>query len=188
MGADKALLPFGPDNLLQLALQKARAVCSAPVIVGDLERYAAYGTVIEDRIPGCGPLGGIHAALCSANTESNLILSVDMPLMTSEFLLWLAQSAAAGDELAIVPETDGRPQPLCAVYKRALLPTVEQALQAGEFKVTDILRNAPTRFVSEAELRDAGFAPDIFCNINTPGEYEAAASHVSRIPLGVAKG
>jgi molybdopterin-guanine dinucleotide biosynthesis protein A len=187
MGTDKALLPFGSENLLQLALRKAMEVCARPVIVGDPVRYASYGTVIEDRIPGCGPLGGIHAALSTSTTEANLVLSADMPLMTSEFLLWLVRYAAAGDELAIVPETGGRPQPLCAVYKRALLPVIEPALKAGEFKVTGIFRQARTRLISEAEMRAAGFAPDIFSNVNTPGEYEAVASRASQVRLETAK-
>ena len=86
MGTDKALLPFGGENLLQLALSKAREISPTPIIVGTRERYASYGEVIEDRFPDCGPLGGIHAALCATQTDLNLVLSVDMPLMTAGFL------------------------------------------------------------------------------------------------------
>lgn len=188
MGTDKALLSLGQDNLLQLTLRKTTAICSTPVIVGDSQRYASYGTVIDDRFPGCGPLGGIHAALSSTSTDANLILSVDMPLMTSEFLLWLLQAAETGDELAVVPETGGRPQPLCAIYKRALLPIIGQALIAGDLKVTGIFRQVRTRLIAEAELRAAGFAPEIFCNINTPGDYEAVASRPLRSLPEIAKG
>jgi molybdenum cofactor guanylyltransferase len=173
MGSDKALLPFGDGNLLQLAVGKARRVSPTPMIVGSRGRYSCYGDVIEDRFPGCGPLGGIHAALCVTQTEMNLILSVDMPLMTSDFLIWLAQRAASGGELAFVPEAQGRLQPLCAIYRRASQCVIEQALTMGDFKIDAIFQLIPTRYVKEADLLAAGFSPDIFGNVNTPADYEA---------------
>ena len=175
MGTDKALLQLNGENLLQNALTKAKAVSPTPMIVGSRARYSSYGDVIEDRFPDCGPLGGIHAALCATQTDLNLVLSVDMPLMTADFLHWLAQIAASGEELAVVPEVESRLQPMCAVYRRSALRAIEQALKSGDFKVGDIFSRVPTRYVNEAELAAAGFSPDIFCNVNTPAEYEAAS-------------
>jgi molybdenum cofactor guanylyltransferase len=182
MGSDKALLVLGQQNLLQLALKKARALGARPVIVGAEDKYAQYGEVIEDVIPGCGPLSGIHAALCSTQTERNLIVSVDMPLMTTEFLRWLMQVAWASDEMAIVPQAEGRNQPLCAVYRRAAREVVARALQAGEYKVDRLYALLPTRFVAEGEWDEAGFSPNIFRNVNTPQEFEAVASEVTEVP------
>ncbi len=175
MGTDKALLPLGSATLLELALGKAREITPCRFIVGARERYAAYGDVIEDRTPGCGPLGGIHAALCTTQTDVNLVMSVDMPLMTAGFLRWLAQGASAGRELAVVPEVEGRLQPLCAVYKRAAKSVVEQALKAGDLKLSHIFSLLPTRYVSETEIQAAGFSPEIFRNINTPDDYRTFA-------------
>jgi molybdopterin-guanine dinucleotide biosynthesis protein A len=173
MGSDKALLPFGNENLLQLALSKAKAVSQKPVIVGERERYSSYGDVVEDRFPGCGPLGGIHAALCSTQADLNLVLSVDMPLMTADFLIWLAQLAVAGGELAFVPEVQGRRQPLCAVYRRTAQCVIELALKMGDFKIDHVFPLIPTRYIKEEELFGAGFLPDIFRNVNTRDDYEA---------------
>ncbi len=84
MGSDKALLSYGGQNLLQHALQITAAIGKKTFIVGPRDRYAAFGEVVEDVHPGCGPLGGIHAALRATETDLNLILSVDMPLMEDE--------------------------------------------------------------------------------------------------------
>src|SRR5271166_4565266 len=135
MGTDKALLQWNGENLLQNALSKAKEVSPAPMIVGSRARYSSYGDVIEDRFPDCGPLGGIHAALCATQTDLNLVLSVDMPLMTAGFLRWLVPLAASGEELAIVPEVQRRLQPLCAVYRRGAQCVIESALKRGDFKV-----------------------------------------------------
>ena len=180
MGSDKALLQIGGMSLLQIALAKAREVSPSTIIVGSHDRYAQYGEVIEDIIPGCGPLGGIHAALSSTISELNLILSVDMPLMSSDFLRWLLEFAAACEESAIVPAAQGRTQPLCAVFRRTGVTQVENALRTGEYKIDRLFSSLPTRVVAETEWRAAGFLPDIFRNVNTPGEYDAVVAEIEQ--------
>ena len=141
-------------------------------IVGPRERYAQYGDVVEDIFPDCGPLGGIHAALCITQTDLNLMLSVDTPLMSSDFLAWLLDQARASRELIVVPEALGGLQPLAAVYRRPLRAVAEQALKSGDYKIGHLFPLAPTRYISEAEIRAAGFSPMIFRNVNTSEEYE----------------
>lgn len=177
MGADKALLPLGDGNFLTVALRNARAVCPGPVIVGDAVRYAGFGTVVEDRFPGCGPLGGIHAALCATQCEWNLVLSVDLPMLTPEFLRWLVREAVAGEKMVTVPRLHGRNEPVCAVYHKSILPVVERALIAGDFKIGRIYSDVPVRYISEEEIFAAGFSERIFSNVNTPEEYEQVRMH-----------
>ena len=188
MGSDKALLPIGGMNLLQIAVAKAREVSPRTAIVGSRERYAQYGEVIDDIIPGCGPLSGIHAALSTTRSELNLILSVDMPLISPDFLRWLTQTAASGDELAIVPEAHGRTQPLCSVFRRAAVAQAENALRTGEYKVDRLFSILPTRLVAEIDWRAAGFLPGIFRNVNTPEEYEAVVTEMEVLPTGSVRG
>ncbi len=172
MGADKALLPFRDETLLARALATARAVAGKVVIVGPRERYAAYGDLVEDIYAGCGPLAGIHAALCSTQMDLNLVLSVDMPLMPAEFLQWLVNRSRDTNDLIVVPDALGGQQPLCAVYRRAVLAVAEQALKEGDYKIGHLFSRVPTRCISEEELRAAGFLPEIFRNLNTAAEYE----------------
>ncbi len=173
MGVDKALLTFREQTLLARAMEIAAAVAGKAVIVGPRERYASYGEVVEDVYPGCGPLGGIHAALGTTQTELNLVLSVDMPLMKPEFLGWLLEQARTASELIVVPDALGGRQPLCAVYRRPLHALAEQALKDGDYKIGHLFSRAPTRYVSEQQIREAGFLPEIFQNVNTAAEYES---------------
>jgi molybdenum cofactor guanylyltransferase len=173
MGVDKALLPFRDQTLLARALATAAAVAGKMVIVGPRGSYATYGDVVEDVYAGCGPLAGIHAALCATQTDLNLILSVDMPLMTSEFLRWLVNQACNTSDLIVVPDALGGQQPLCAVYRRAVQAWAEQALKDGDYKIGHLFSRVPTRCISEAEICEAGFSPEVFRNVNTTAEYEA---------------
>ncbi len=172
MGRDKALLSIGDRNLLQHALAIVREVAATCHIVGPRQRYAEFGEVVEDIYQGCGPLGGIYAALSATRTELNLILSVDMPLMTAPFLAWLIDRAGAADEQVVVPDAAGGLQPLCAVYRRGVAATAERALQKREYKIGLLFSQVPTRIIREQEIIASGFSTEIFQNINTPEEYE----------------
>jgi molybdopterin-guanine dinucleotide biosynthesis protein A len=173
MGSDKALLSFGGQTLLERVLQTAAAVAERIAIVGPRERYARFGEVIEDAYADCGPLAGIHAALGATTTDLNLMLSVDMPLMTASFLGWLLQTAKAAEELIVVPDALGGLQPLCAVYRRQVRGIAEQALQKGDYKIGMLFALMPTRYLSEQEIVANGFSTTIFSNVNTRDEFEA---------------
>jgi molybdenum cofactor guanylyltransferase len=171
MGRDKALLSLDGRNLLQRALQTAASVADGAYIVGSRQLYAKFGETVEDVYSGCGPLGGIHAALASTETDLNLIISVDIPRMTTEFLRWLIAHAKSRTELIVVPEAAGGLQPLCAIYRKAVAATGEQALQQGDYKVGHLFSRVPTCIVAESTITAAGFSPELFLNINTPEEY-----------------
>lgn len=171
MGSDKAALVYEGETLLKRSLDVACKACDRVLICGLRARYGSFGEVIEDIEPGRGPLSGIHAALHTTQTELNLILSVDMPLMDSGFLRWLLQQARAGEQLITAPEALGELQPLCAVYRRQVFSDVDGALAAQQYKVTALFRRAATRIIGEGEIEAAGFDTKIFTNVNTPEEY-----------------
>jgi molybdopterin-guanine dinucleotide biosynthesis protein A len=173
MGSDKALLSWAGETLLQHTLAIARDACGQVVICGARSLYGKFGEVIEDAEPGHGPLSGIQAALHATQSELNLILSVDVPLMTAEFLSWFLQQARSGEQRITAPEAQGRLQPLCAVYHRDVAGTVDEAMENGEFKVTRLFGRTTTRIITEPELHAAGFESSIFTNVNTPEDYKS---------------
>ncbi len=172
MGSDKALLQLGGTTLLERALQTARAAAERVYIVGPKQRYEQFGAVIEDVYPDCGPLSGIHAALHTTETELNLMLSVDMPLMSPEFLEWLIREAQAAQELIVVPNALAGLQPLCAIYRPGVHTVAEEALKRGDYKVSQLFTAVPTREIVVQEIVAMGFSTDLFRNVNTAEEYE----------------
>jgi molybdopterin-guanine dinucleotide biosynthesis protein A len=179
MGSDKAMLEFGGVTLLERALQTGRAIAEKVYIVGPRERYGQFGAVVEDIHTNCGPLGGIHAALSATTTDLNLMLSVDMPLMTASFLKWLVRQAQAAPELIVVPDALGGLQPLCAIYRGQARAAAEEALKRGDYKISHLFMAVPTRCVTEQQIIAAGFSPDIFRNVNTSEEYAALLAAIS---------
>src|SRR5579864_1358477 len=129
MGTDKAFLEFEGRTLLARVLEVARSVTPEVHIVGDASKFSAFAPVVEDVFSGCGPLGGIHAALRSSTTDCNLALAVDLPFVSWTFLRYLMNRAhSAPDAIAVVPRAGGW-QPLCAMYRREFADKAEEALQ-----------------------------------------------------------
>jgi len=175
---DKAFLDFRGQTLLDRALGVMGAVCGRVTIVGDPAKFAKAGSVIADIFPGCGPLGGVHAALVHSLAELNLMLAVDMPFVSRELLAFLFDVAAgednAGHAVVTIPRTSRGLQPLCAIYRREFSAVAEQALRAGKNKIDAAFSSVAVRVIGERELAAAGFSEQSFFNVNTPEDRLAA--------------
>ncbi len=184
MGQDKAMLKLAGRPLLVHMLEKLRALGFSPEIAGSRADLLPFGPVLGDLHPGCGPLAGIEAALASSETELNLFVPVDLPLLPAAVLELLLDRAAITGALATLPSVGGLPQPLCAVYHRDLLPALRTSLENGGYKVMPALRAGAARqgpgaldlFALEpvrtaADLHSLPIAlGDAFLNCNTPQE------------------
>ena len=175
MGSDKALLrlPDG-ETLLEHAMAVLSSVSSEVRLIGSNEKYAdftATAQIVEDIFPERGPLGGIHAALASTDTDLNLILAVDTPAVTTVLLEYLVARVEATEALVVVPEIEGRLQPLCAAYRKDFSRLAQRFLEAGRNKVDGAFDVASTMIVRQDELEAAGFGANLFRNLNTVEEW-----------------
>jgi len=97
----KAGLEFGNASLIETVCRKVRAVCSELIIVSSKPIDGIPGDVrlVGDIYQGCGPLGGIHAALHHAAHSHVLTVACDMPFLRVELLRYMARKAsvAAGE-------------------------------------------------------------------------------------------
>lgn len=175
MGTDKAALLFNGRTLLEHAIGTVAEVTGEPaLILGSRQLYGSYGEVIEDHYPGCGPLAGIHAALSRSSTRFNLIIAVDTPFLSPQFLRHMTIRAIESNAVVTVPEIAGYTQPLCAVYSRDFLSIAENALKSGSFKIVPLFPKDSTCIITQAELARFSFSPEMFENLNTPGDMKRA--------------
>lgn len=174
MGEDKAFLVLEGRSLLARALDLAGTVARDVRIAGDAAKFAAFGPVVEDIFPRCGPLGGIHAALRSSNSDLNLMLAVDVPFVEARFLEYLVGRARRAGSTVTVPRAGGGWQPLCAVYRREFAAAAEKSLRAGRNKIDALFSEVETREITERELLREHFSPGMFRNLNTREEFERA--------------
>jgi molybdopterin-guanine dinucleotide biosynthesis protein A len=186
MGRDKALLGLDGRPLIEHALAKLRTLGFSPRIIGSRPDLARFAPIIADNYSQVGPLGGIEAALTASDAEQNLFLAVDLPWLPVDFLHWMMERANYTDALATVPRFQGLPQPLCAVYSRAMLPHVKAALVEGDAKVRRAVERAAVatgmrvdEFNVESVAAAQSWSQRIllhrwFQNLNTPADFEKA--------------
>ena len=165
MGRDKALLPYRGTTLVEHVAKAVLEAAGNVAIVGEPERYGVLGyPVYPDKLPGCGPLGGVYTALSVSATDWNLVVACDMPGVTAEALRVLLDRPARSDRNCIAAlSSAGEPEPLCAVYHRQCLSVLERAIRDKQFKMRDLVRklDLETRAVDTAAL----------VNVNTPREW-----------------
>jgi molybdenum cofactor guanylyltransferase len=170
MGADKAFVELDGRTLLSRALELVGAVVSNVWIVGSKQKFTGLGQVVEDEFPDHGPLGGIHAGLRASPTDLNLMLAVDMPYLETGFLECLIRKAQSMKNAVTVPRVGRSWQPLCAVYRKQFADLAEAKLRQGQNKIDPLFAQVDVYVVEESELKDLGFSPDLFRNLNTPQE------------------
>jgi len=179
MGTDKAFVTLNGCTLLEHALDLAHSVTSDVRIVGNAARFAPFGPVVEDIFPDCGPLGGIHAALRASLAELNLILAVDTPFVSPNFMQCLIARSRESTAVATVPRSEQGWQPLCAVYRRQFADLAEKALQEGKYKIDALFDPQRIQEIGEEKMRSAGFTVEMFRNLNTAEELAMASGRQS---------
>jgi molybdopterin-guanine dinucleotide biosynthesis protein A len=176
-GRDKGALLVEGRTILDRQMAELSALTDDIMIVGGAGRHPAARS-IADEVEGCGPLGGIHAALRGARTDTVFVLACDMPHVTAPFAAYLLDLARAVD--VVVPRTERGWHPLAAVYTRGCLDAVVQRLADRRLTIRDLFADVRTRVVTGDEIDRFGDRHRLLANVNTPAEYaglEALQGH-----------
>ena len=186
MGRPKAALEWHGSTLLERVCGIVAQAVDGPLVVvrspgQELPELPAAVQLVDDAHEGRGPLQGLAAGLAALGGRAGraYVSSTDVPLLHPAFVHALL-AAADDDADLVVPVVDGRPHPLAAVYRVALLTEVDELIAAGELRLTALLDHCRVREVGEAELlADGALAaadPELLSllNVNEPADYERA--------------
>ena len=173
MGSDKSQLVFGGQSAVERIAAELRTLAPRTRLVGS--RSTGSFQTIPDVHERWGALGGIHSALGSCQTEWALIAACDLPFVTSSLFTRLCQLTGEAFEAVVPIQPDGRPQPLCAIYRCDVCSReTERLIAQGEHMPRTLLTKVRTRWVGFRELADLPGAEHFFFNVNTPKDYERA--------------
>jgi molybdopterin-guanine dinucleotide biosynthesis protein A len=177
MGTSKALLPFGPETMLQRVVRLLATVVSPIVVVGasdqELPELPPAVIVTRDEREGRGPLEGLRAGLKSlASADVAYVTSCDVPLLVPAFVVRMID--LLGDHDIAVMEIDGFTHPLSAVYRRTTLPRIESLLAEDRLRPAFLFDAVRTRRVKPEEMTSADPQLLTLRNLNTREDYLAA--------------
>lgn len=171
MGTDKASIEFDGSTLLERSVDVLAEVFTSVVISGGDQSLKGV-RVLPDLVPGLGPLGGLDTAYRTAAGRDVFLLAVDMPFVDASTVRVIADPPVAAMSVR-VPVAAGRRQPLCAVYGSGLGPIVRDRLE-GKDRSMESLFGA----VNVEEI--TGFNDDVFTNVNTQDDLDAALRRTGR--------
>lgn len=180
MGTDKSRLMLAGRSFLEQIAGELSFVTSCVTVVGNVVGNTDATPqlkipAVPDVYPGWGALGGVHAALAACSTVWALIVACDFPFVTGELFARLASFREGAEAVAPI-QSDGIPQPLCALYRvEPCLGRADHLIKSGERKPVALLQSVQTRWVSFAELSSLEGADHFFDNVNTPEDYARAS-------------
>ena len=129
--------------------------------------------VVKDIYTKRSSLTGIHSGLFYTKTDHAFIAACDTPFLKKDLVKVIVQHIDSSIDV-VIPRTDVGIEPLCAVYSRRCLQTVQGALEQNNLKIRNVFNKLKVKEVPETVLRkiDPGLAS--FFNINTPDDLEQA--------------
>ena len=182
-GRDKSALTVGGQSILERQIAALSGLVDDILLVGARMGAGVFSSlppagqsprphvrVVPDRIAGCGPLGGLDAALAAAKDDAVVVVACDMPFVTGAFLGRLLELTR--DAEAVVPRTERGYHPLCAAYTRGCRAAVSHRLADRRLKMLDLLEDLRVRELTLAEIETFGSAHRLLANVNTPADYE----------------
>lgn len=160
MGADKASLLVDGVPLGERLAALLAEVCERVTVLGR-SPIAGYG-FLADAEEFAGPLAAL--ARFEPVADRVMVVSCDLPRLTLEAIRALVAVEAPG---AVVPEVEGRLQPLCGVYRAEAFAVAAELVAGGEKRLMAWLDRLEVRRVEPA-------SPQLFANVNTVEEWRAA--------------
>src|ERR1700687_359380 len=114
-GCDKGALVVDRRSIRDRQMTELSALTADVLIVGSPvaaapDAWSGAWRAVSDTRPGCGPLGGLHTALCEARGDAIIVIACDMPYVSAPFLGHLL--ALTRDADAVVPRTERGYHPL----------------------------------------------------------------------------
>jgi molybdenum cofactor guanylyltransferase len=173
MGSEKHALEIDGESFLTRTVNVLKPACeTVKIVLNQTQTLETSLPIIRDIYTERGALGGIHAALKNCETKFAVILAVDLPRVTTTAIDNLAAFALSANRyIGFVPrQTDGRPQPLCAVYcARYCLPAIEKLLGENDSaSVRDFLDRIAPKYIEASRLSED---ENLLFNVNFPADF-----------------
>lgn len=168
MGTDKGSLYLNGKTFIKRICDAVQPIVGSNIlIVSGNKGYDVLGfSRVEDVVENKGPVGGLYTALKESKTKINLVLSIDVPLVSTELLQWLIESH---NETAMVTQVKrgDKTNPLIAVYDRSMCAVFGENLAGNQLKLRQVIEDVIHQTIEVPEKWNNQVE-----NINTQQEYQ----------------
>jgi molybdopterin-guanine dinucleotide biosynthesis protein A len=174
MGRPKAALPWGAGTLLEFQTSRLSHVFEEVfVVVKEIPDFAiGPAGVLVDGSSEFAPIHGLLRALEEA-VDRVFVLAVDLPGLNHDVVCEIARRGLQTPAAALIPEADGRLQPLAAVWRRSAARFAKQRIYRGMLSLTGLADEVAAEILPEKALRVLDPGGAAFANLNTLADWAA---------------
>jgi molybdopterin-guanine dinucleotide biosynthesis protein A len=191
LGVPKAGLSLGDATLLartvaelKRGFAKVIVVAGSPQLQQPWLGALAGVQILFDPAPYPGPLSALGHGLRATRAAIVFACGCDLPFLRVELAAGLCDLLEPSYQ-AVAARVQGRPQPLCAAYRRAdTVAAIDAMAAAKQSRLRALLERLATRWVEEGQLRKLDPELASFFNLNTPEDYLRALAVLDRSRLG----
>ena len=181
MGFPKHRLTVDGQPVLLRLHERLGSLFAETIVVGrGIDSLPPGIRTAEDRYAVRSPLVGIHAGLSASRTDLAFVTACDMPHVEPALVEFLLAQAEGVD--AVVPVVRGYYEPLCAVYRRSCIAPIEDLIERGVLKVSELYAYVDVRKAAESSIR--AHDPDLrsLVNLNAVSSGKQVLSLLSEHP------
>ena len=148
MGTDKGLIKLNGVTFIEHVIASMRPLVNDFIIVSNSRDYDIFGyRRVDDLIEDSGPLAGLYTGLSYSETEYNLVLSCDVPLVNNEILTKLISGIDESYDIVQLKSQD-KTIPLIAIYKKHCLFKCLELLEHGEKRLRMLVQQMNTKTIA----------------------------------------
>jgi molybdopterin-guanine dinucleotide biosynthesis protein A len=168
MGTDKGLLDLNGKTFIKHICDALQPIVGSNILIvsGNKEFDVLGFSRVEDIIENKGPVGGLYTALKESKTKINLVLSVDVPMVSTELLRWLIESHNETDMVTQTKSGD-KTCPLIGVYDRSMRIVFGEHIAGNQLKLRQVIEDVKHKTIEVPEKWRNQVQ-----NINTQEEYQ----------------
>ncbi|WP_163969810.1 molybdenum cofactor guanylyltransferase [Oceanobacillus halotolerans] len=174
MGKNKSLLELNGQTVIEHVMDTMEECSDTLVIItNEPSRYTHLSIPLQrDRFHYQGPLAGIESGMYYHEADVYFIAACDMPFVHKDVYDQLFNQL--GRYEAVVPVYDGQIHPLSGIYKRSVLPVIQQLLNDDQRKVKKLLDAVQVHYVHDFSGIPQELVEKHFFNMNHPEQFEHA--------------
>ena len=191
MGTDKLLLEINGEQLIKKVVSMCNSIFPKTILITNTPEDYKFLNIkmFSDIYKNYGPLSGVHSGLVNSETETNFIISADMPFVNELLINHLLKINSA--KQIILPSVENKIQPLCGIYKKSCAALAEKLLQKAKnqsgkaktkIKLFDLINAVDTDIIDVSQ--EPFCHKDLFFNMNTKDDYSYVNKNFDKIMKG----
>lgn len=148
MKIDKGFISLGEKLFIEHVIDALSPLVNNIILVTNDTNYDEFGLKrVNDLIADQGPIGGLQTGLHYSKTNYNLVLSCDVPLITTDILQLIVNETTNEFDVTQI-ESKGKTMPLIAMYHKRCLTTCAELLTKGEKRLRAAVKQFKTKTIS----------------------------------------